>query len=122
MLGLGELAGLNIPGEKPGTVPAEPPKWGGVGMMMAFGEGFLQTPLELAGLLSAIANGGTMYYLQYPRTPEEVENFQPKVKRTLELAPNGIADVKLVNVSDPSSIAGALASLRERAGLTAAHP
>jgi len=33
-----------------------------------------------------------------------------------------IADVKLVNVSDPSSIAGALASLRERAGLTAAHP
>ena len=59
MLGLGELAGLDIPGEQPGTVPAEPPKWGGVGMMTSFGEGFLQTPLELASLLSAIANGGT---------------------------------------------------------------
>ena len=34
------------------------------------------TPLELAALLSAIANGGTMYYLQYPRTPEEIENFR----------------------------------------------
>ncbi len=95
MLGLGELAGLNIPGEQPGTVPAEPPKWGGVGMMTAFGEGFLQTPLELASLLSAIANGGTMYYLQYPRTSEEIEHFEPKVKRTLELAPNGIPDIKL---------------------------
>ena len=95
MLGLGELAGLDIPGEQPGTVPAEPPKWGGVGMMTSFGEGFLQTPLELASLLSAIANGGTMYYLQYPRTPDEIERFQPKVKRTLELAPNGISDIKL---------------------------
>jgi penicillin-binding protein 2 len=95
MLGLGELAGLNIPGEQPGTVPAEPPKWGSVGIMTSFGEGFLQTPLELASLLSAIANGGTMYYLQYPRTPDEIERFQPKVKRTLELAPNGITDVKL---------------------------
>ena len=36
-----------------------------------------------------------MYYLQYPRTPDEIERFQPKVKRTLELAPNGITDIKL---------------------------
>jgi penicillin-binding protein 2 len=95
MLGLGERAGLDIPGEMPGSVAAEPPKWGGVGMMTSFGEGFLVTPLELAGLVSAIANGGTLYYLQYPKTPEEIENFQPKVKRTLEIAPNGITDVKL---------------------------
>src|SRR5712691_4608577 len=33
-----------------------------------------------------------------------------------------IADVKLLNVSDPPSIAGALASLRERAGLAPARP
>jgi penicillin-binding protein 2 len=94
MLGLGELAGLDIPGEHPGTVPAEPPKWGGVGMMTSFGEGFLLTPLELASLVSAIANGGTMYYLQYPRTPDEVERFTPKVKRTLDLPPNTIDDIK----------------------------
>jgi cell division protein FtsI/penicillin-binding protein 2 len=52
------------------------------------------TPLELTALLSAIANGGTLYYLQYPRTPGEVERFAPKVKRELNLAPGGIADIK----------------------------
>src|ERR1035438_10377801 len=65
LLGLGEKAGLDIPGEQPGTIPAEPPKYGGVGMMTSFGEGFLVTPLELAAMLSSIANGGTLYYLQY---------------------------------------------------------
>ena len=59
-------------------------------MMTSFGEGFLVTPLELAALLSAIANGGTLYYLQYPRTQAEIDDFVPKVKRPLELAPNGI--------------------------------
>ncbi len=86
MLGLGEKAGLDIPGEQPGIVPSEPPRAGGMGMMTAYGEGFQVTPLELAGLLSAIANGGTLYYLQYPRTPEEIDHFTPKVKRTLEFS------------------------------------
>jgi penicillin-binding protein 2 len=94
MLGLGELAGLDIPGERPGALAAEEPKAGGVGMMTSFGTGVSMTPLELAALLSAISNGGTLYYLQYPRTLEEVEQFAPKVKRTLELAPNGIEDIK----------------------------
>jgi penicillin-binding protein 2 len=94
MLGLGEKAGLDVPGEQPGVVPEEPPKAGGMGLMTAFGEGFLMTPLELAALLSSIANGGTLYYLQYPRAAAEIEQFTPKVKRTLELAPNGISDIK----------------------------
>jgi penicillin-binding protein 2 len=94
MLGLGELAGLNIPGERAGTVAAEPPKWGGVGMMTSFGEGFQVTPLELAALVSAVANGGTLYYLQYPRTAEEVEGFQPKVKRILDLKQERLEDIK----------------------------
>ena len=95
MLGLGEKAGLDIPGEQPGTIVPEAPKYGGVGMMTSFGEGFLVTPLELGAMLSAIANGGTLYYLQYPRRSEEIDHFAPKVKRPLELAPNGIADVKV---------------------------
>jgi cell division protein FtsI/penicillin-binding protein 2 len=95
MLGLGEKAGLDIPGEQPGTIVPEAPKFGGVGMMTSFGEGFLVTPLELGAMLSAIANGGTLYYLQYPRRSEDIDNFTPKVKRPLELAPNGIADVKV---------------------------
>jgi cell division protein FtsI/penicillin-binding protein 2 len=95
MLGLGETAGLDIPGEQSGTIVSEPPRSGGVGMMCSFGEGFQMTPLELAALLSAVANGGTLYYLQYPRTTSDVETFAPRVKRSLELAPNGITDIRM---------------------------
>jgi len=94
LLGLGETAGLDIPGEKAGEVPAAPPKWGGMGLLTSFGVGFFMTPLELTGLLSAISNGGTLYYLQYPRSEAEIASFTPKVKRELELAPNGISDIK----------------------------
>jgi cell division protein FtsI/penicillin-binding protein 2 len=94
LLGLGEKAGLDIPGEQAGEVAAEPPKGMRVGMMTSFGEGFLVTPLELAGILSAIANGGTLYYLQYPRSADEIEHLTPKVKRTLDLASSDIGDVK----------------------------
>ena len=95
MLGLGEKAGLDIPGEEAGTIPSAPPRGGGMVLMTAYGEGFQMTPLELAGLVSAIANNGTLYYLQYPRTEEEIEHLQPKVKRTLDLAPTSIPDLKI---------------------------
>jgi cell division protein FtsI/penicillin-binding protein 2 len=45
------------------------------------------TPLQLGAMVSAIANGGTLYYLQHPTSPEEVANFQPRIKRTLDIAP-----------------------------------
>src|SRR6266853_6241216 len=87
--GLGELAGYDIAGEQPGMYPEEvlPEKLGGVGKMCSFGEGVSMTPLQLGAMVSAIANGGTLYYLQHPTTPEEVANFQPRVKRTLDIAP-----------------------------------
>ena len=94
MMGIGEKAGLNIEGEQPGAVADAPPKAGGMGLMTAFGEGFLMTPLELAGILSSIANGGTLYYMQYPRNQEEIDNFTPQIKRALDIAPNGIEDIK----------------------------
>jgi len=55
--------------------------------MCSFGEGVTMTPLQLGALVSAIANGGTLYYLQHPTTPEEVAGFQPRVKRQLDIAP-----------------------------------
>ncbi len=85
LYGLGERAGWNIPGEQPGYFPEEPAREGGVAKMSSFGKEIFVTPLQLAALVSAIANGGTLYYLQYPRTPEEVQGFQPKVKRYLEI-------------------------------------
>jgi penicillin-binding protein 2 len=87
--GLGELAGYDIPGEQLGSYPDEPipAQLGGVGKMCSFGEGVSMTPLQLGAMVSAIANGGTLYYLQHPTSPEEVAGFQPRVKRQLDIAP-----------------------------------
>ena len=85
LFGLGEKAGLDIVGEEPGFVTSEPPVTG-VGMMTSFGDGIRLTPLELASIVSSVANGGTMYYLQYPKSQEEVQNLIPRIKRELEIA------------------------------------
>jgi cell division protein FtsI/penicillin-binding protein 2 len=87
--GLGEMAGYDIAGEQPGAYPDEviPQKLGGVGKMCSFGEGVSMTPLQLGAMVSAIANGGTLYYLQHPETAEEAASFQPRVKRQLDIAP-----------------------------------
>ena len=86
--GLGELAGWQIEGEQLGAYPSEPipQSEGGVGRMCSFGQGVSMTPLQLGAFVSALANGGTLYYLQHPTSPEEVLSFQPKVKRTLDIA------------------------------------
>ena len=86
--GLGELAGYNIDGEQLGVYPDQelPASEGGVGRMCSFGQGVSLTPLQLGAYVAAIANGGTLYYLQHPTTPEEAGHMVPKVKRTLDIA------------------------------------
>ncbi len=86
--GLGELAGYHIDGEQLGQYPSEalPSSEGGVGRMCSFGQGVSMTPLQLGAFVASIANGGTLYYLQHPTSTEEVMAFQPKVKRTLDIA------------------------------------
>src|SRR5580658_3688277 len=87
--GLGELAGYHIPGEQLGTYPEEEisARLGGVGKMCSFGEGISMTPLQLGAMVTAISNGGTLYYLQHPTDPEAVASFQPRVKRRLDIEP-----------------------------------
>jgi penicillin-binding protein 2 len=87
--GLGELAGYHIPDEQLGTYPEVeiPAKLGGVSKMCSFGEGISMTPLQLGALVTAISNGGTLYYLQHPTGPDAVANFQPRVKRHLDIEP-----------------------------------
>jgi penicillin-binding protein 2 len=85
LFGLGETAGLGIEGEQPGVFAAQAPS-SGIGMMTSFGDGIQQTPLELAALLAAVSNGGTLYYLQYPQNAKEIEEFVPRVKRRLDIA------------------------------------
>lgn len=88
MFGLGELAGWHIQGEQLGQYPEQPipAAEGGVGRMCSFGQGVSMTPLQLGAYVAALANGGTLYYLQHPTTPAEVAAFQPRVKRTLNIA------------------------------------
>src|SRR6202035_5009658 len=85
--GLGELAGWNIPGEQLGIYPDQvlPESEGGVGRMCSFGQGISMTPLQLGALVASIANGGTLYYLQHPTTAADAADFQPRVKRTLDI-------------------------------------
>jgi len=82
--GFGELASWGLPEETRGAVPtkAPPESRGGVGRIASFGEGIEQTPLQLASFMSAVANGGTLFYLQYPL---EEGRFEPLVKRRLEI-------------------------------------
>lgn len=101
MFGLGELAGYDIPGEHLGIYPDHvlPESKGGVGRMCSFGESVSMTPLQLGALVAAIANGGTLYYLQHPESPAEVADFTPRIKRKLNIAPllpamrDGMGDV-----------------------------
>jgi penicillin-binding protein 2 len=86
--GLGELAGYNIEGEQLGVYPdqAISAAEGGVGRMCSFGQGVSMTPLQLGAYVAALANGGTLYYLQHPTTLDEITAFEPRVKRTLDIA------------------------------------
>lgn len=88
-LGLGERAGWDLPEEQPGTFPDAPPPAdrGGIGKMTSFGESIRITPLQLAAMMSVFANGGSLYYLQYPQTEQQVQDFTPRLKRKIEVAP-----------------------------------
>ncbi len=70
MFGLGELTGIDIPGEVAGLVPNQ--KWKRINYAetwltgdtynMSIGQGFvLATPLQILNAYAAIANGGTLY-------------------------------------------------------------
>lgn len=73
MFGLGERTGIGINNESPGVVPTR--EWhnkrskegfqGGFTLSTAIGQGDVRTtPLQMAMLYAALANGGTLYYPQ----------------------------------------------------------
>ncbi|HVB58302.1 MAG TPA: penicillin-binding transpeptidase domain-containing protein [Candidatus Acidoferrales bacterium] len=87
MFGLGQRVGYDIPEEQPGSLPTHPPLFGGVARMSSFGAGIRITPFQLASLVSMLANGGTQYYLQYPRTPSERLHFEPRIRNKFDIQP-----------------------------------
>ncbi len=114
MFGLGEKAGLNIDSEQPGLIAEAPPS-DGLGMMTSFGEGFYMTPMELTAIVSAVANGGTLYYLQHPSSQTEIDQFVPQVKRQL----NGAQ--WLTNLK-PGMMGAVEYGTARRAGFSASEP
>lgn len=92
--GLGQKAGLGIPEEQAGAFPTLAPVGGEVGYLAYLGKGIEVTPLQWAAVASSIANGGTLYYLQYPRTQEQVEHFEPKIRRRLTNLRTQIPEVR----------------------------
>jgi beta-lactamase class D len=83
--GFGEVTGVNYAGENPGFLPEEDEQE--TGHMSSHGDGFGVTAIQLAAFTSAIANGGKLYVPHAPRTPEEHNNFEPILKRRIEMSP-----------------------------------
>jgi penicillin-binding protein 2 len=82
LFGLGERA-TTSKREIPGEIASAPPD--GIGYMSSHGHGVKLTPLQLAAALSAIANGGTLHYLQYPDSQTEAARLVPRIKRHIEI-------------------------------------
>jgi penicillin-binding protein 2 len=114
MFGLGEKAGLNIDAEQPGLISEAAPT-DGLGMMTSFGEGFSMTPMELTGIVSAVANGGTLYYLQHPTSQADIDQFVPQVKRQLDIG-QYLTDIK------PGMMGAVEYGTARRAGFSATEP
>jgi len=83
--GLGKTTGISLPHEKPGIVPSTSwkkkrlgvPWYSGETLSLSVGQGYLNaTPLQLAMLISAVANGGKLYL---PQVVERVENIYGNV-------------------------------------------
>lgn len=112
--GLGEKTGAALDDEKSGIVPDSEwkrkrfrqPWFPGETLSVAIGQGYLTvTPLQLANMMAAVANGGTLYR---PRLVNKIESVDGSTVReygpekirtipvkagTLERVRNGLADV-----------------------------
>lgn len=93
--GFGERTGIDLPNEEPGLIPTRAWKEENIGdrwypsetMDAAIGQGFVSvTPLQLANMVAAVANGGTLYKPMLIQkitngNGELVQEFQPQVIR-----------------------------------------
>lgn len=112
--GLGEKTGIALDDERSGLIPDSAwkmkryrqPWYPGETLSVAIGQGYVTvTPLQLANMMAAVANGGKLYQ---PRLVSKVESvdgatireFAPELIRTIEMKPdtlnrvhNALADV-----------------------------
>lgn len=100
--GIGSELGVELPGELAGRMPERDWKrrnygesWStGDTYNAAFGQGYVTTtPLQLLNSVAAVANGGTLYQPTIVKnlqnaSGEIIEEFEPRVARTLLLQPD----------------------------------
>ncbi len=116
--GLGKATGIDLPGESPGLVPdgawkqqARGEAWyPGDSINLAIGQGdLLVTPIQIATLYAAIANGGTLYrphvVAKIPAWSEGEQDIvvQPEVMGTLPVSAEHLAAIRrgLEGVTQP---------------------
>ena len=83
-LGLGEKTGINSRNESKGRVPKLKSGFA-VNHMSSHGDDFKVTALQLATLVSAMANGGKLLTPFVPRTPQDEKRSTPKVRRLVNI-------------------------------------
>ena len=90
MFGIGELTGIDLPGEAKGLVPD--PTWKrktigdtwtiGDTYNMGIGQGYvLATPLQIANMTAIVANNGTLYK---PQLVRDIRDSEGRIVRTIE--------------------------------------
>jgi len=83
-LGLGEKTGINAHNEFQGSVPGPASRFA-LSRMWSHGDNFQVTPIQLATLVSAMANGGKLLTPRIARTKQEEFNLKTKVRRQVKL-------------------------------------
>lgn len=83
-LGLGERTGINYANESPGKVPLFKSGYA-VNHMSSHGDDFEVTAIQLASLVSAMANGGKLVVPHVPRTTAENTQFKTEVRRKINV-------------------------------------
>ncbi len=87
--GFGEILGIDLPGEKGGLVPNDAWKqrrfgeswYVGDSYHISIGQGyFLATPLQVANMTAAVANGGTLYR---PQLVDKIVNAETRQEKQL---------------------------------------
>lgn len=108
MFGLGELTGIDLPGEAKGLVPDPTWKRKTIGDIwtigdtynMGIGQGYvLATPLQIANMTAVVANGGTLYKPQLVRDVRDVAGrivrvLEPQIIRQVRVEPQNLAIVR----------------------------
>ena len=89
-LGLGEKTGINLSNESKGQVPSAKSGFA-VNHMSSHGDDFKVTAVQLATLVSAMANGGKLLSPHVSRTMQEEAKFKPRVRRLVDLDLNAWA-------------------------------